>query len=59
MEFEVVTYVPINLDAIEPSELNKQERNYLNQYHQLVYKTISPFLTTEESEWLKLYTREI
>ncbi|MGB5824539.1 MAG: aminopeptidase P family protein [Proteocatella sp.] len=59
MEFEVVTYVPIDLDAIEPSELNKQERNYLNQYHKLVYSTISPFLTTQENEWLKTYTREI
>lgn len=59
MEFEVVTCVPIDLDAIEPSELNKQERTYLNNYHNWVYNTISPYLTADENEWLKVYTREI
>lgn len=59
MEFEVVTYVPIDLDAIDPSELNKDERAYLNKYHKQVYDKISPYLTDEEKEWLKIYTREI
>lgn len=59
MEFEPVTYAPIDLDAIEVSELNKQERNYINNYHKLVYETISPYLSEEERAWLKTYTREI
>ncbi|WP_028829771.1 aminopeptidase P family protein [Proteocatella sphenisci] len=59
MNFEVVTFIPIDLDALEPSELNKDERAYLNYYHQQVFEKISPYLTNEEKEWLKIYTREI
>lgn len=59
MELENVTVVPIDLDAIAPEELNKDERAYLNTYHRTVYKTLSPYLTDEENEWLKIYTREI
>ena len=59
MNFEVVTFIPIDLDAIEPSELNKDERAYLNNYHKQVFEKISPYLTEEEKDWLKVYTREI
>ena len=59
MNFEVVTFIPIDLDAIEPSELNKDEKAYLNSYHRQVFEKISPYLTDEEKEWLKIYTREI
>lgn len=59
MEFEVVTFAPIDLDVIEVDELNKDERDYLNNYHKLVYEKISPYLTEEEKVWLKKYTREI
>ncbi len=59
MEFEVVTLAPIDLDIIDVKEMNREERAYLNCYHKLVYDKISPFLTIEEKEWLKEYTREI
>ena len=59
MEFEVVTLAPIDLDIIDVKEMNREEREYLNCYHKLVYDKISPFLTIEEKEWLKEYTREI
>ncbi len=59
MEFEVITYVPIDLDAIIPEEMTARERGLLNNYHKLVYQKISPFLNAEEKEWLKEYTREI
>ena len=59
MEFEVITYAPIDLDAIIPEEMTARERGLLNNYHKLVYQKISPFLNTEEKEWLKEYTREI
>ncbi|WP_131022375.1 aminopeptidase P family protein, partial [Clostridioides difficile] len=57
MEFEVVTLAPIDLDGIVPELMNKDEKDYLNWYHKLVYDKISPFLTDEEREWLKVYTR--
>jgi Xaa-Pro aminopeptidase len=59
MEFETVTYAPIDLDAILPEEMTASERNLLNHYHEMVYEKISPFLTEEEREWLKVYTRAI
>lgn len=59
MEFENVTYAPIDLDAIEPEEMTKKDKNLLNQYHKMVFEKISPYLDEEERVWLKEYTREI
>lgn len=59
MEFENITYAPIDLDAIDPDEMTGTERKLLNDYHKKVYETISPYLTAEEKEWLKKYTRAI
>ena len=59
MEFENITYAPIDLDAIDPEQMTKRERENLNEYHAMVYKTLSPYMTEEENEWLKRYTRAI
>lgn len=59
MYFDPVTYAPIDLDAIDPEDLNRDEKLYLNNYHKLVYQKVSPYLTDEEREWLKLYAREV
>ncbi len=59
MYFENITYAPIDLDAILPEEMSRAEKRCLNQYHRMVYETISPYLTEEEGQWLKEYTREI
>jgi Xaa-Pro aminopeptidase len=59
MEFEVVTFAPIDLDAINVEDLNKEEKDYLNNYHSLVYEKISPYLSEEENVWLKKYTRGV
>jgi len=57
--FETITYCPIDLDAIKVSLLNKEEKDWLNNYHQMVYDLISPSLTPDEAEWLKEYTKKI
>lgn len=57
--FETITYAPIDLDAIKPSLLTREEKEWLNTYHQNVFDTVSPYLTAEEQEWLKHYTRKI
>ena len=59
MDFEVITFAPIDLDAIDESLLLKDERVYLNNYHKQVYEKIAPYLNEEEKQWLKIYTREI
>lgn len=59
MCFEVLTFVPFDLDAIEVSMLSEEEKQQLNAYHQQVYDIVSPHMTPEEQEWLKKYTRAI
>lgn len=59
MQFEILTFVPIDLDAVDPGLMTEQEKKMLNDYHQKVYEKISPHLTEEERSWLKTYTREI
>lgn len=59
MYFEPLTMVPFDLEGINPEEMTERERKLLNDYHQKVYTTISPYLDEEEKEWLKQATREI
>ena len=59
MELEPITIAPIDLDAINVELMKEDEKAYLNEYHKMVFDTVSPFLTTEETNWLKEYTRAI
>lgn len=59
LEWETVTLVPFEREAIIPEQLTMKERKWLNDYHELVYQKISPYLTKEEAEFLREYTREI
>lgn len=59
MEFEHLTVAPIDLDGIDPSLMTKAELNALNEYHAMVFQTLSPYLSEEESEWLMEYTRAL
>lgn len=59
MEFETLTMVPFDLDAIVPEQMSEKERQLLNNYHKTVYEKISPYMNEEETEWLKEATRAI
>ena len=59
MRFEFVTFVPIDLDAIDKSLMRPEDVEMLNTYHREVYEKISPYLTEEEADWLREATREI
>lgn len=59
MYFETITFAPIDLDGIDPEEMSRDEREWLNNYHKDVYEKIGPHLTAEEQAWLKEYTRPI
>ncbi|MGL5316487.1 MAG: M24 family metallopeptidase, partial [Peptostreptococcaceae bacterium] len=59
MDFEVITFAPIDLDAINVELMQADEIEYLNNYHKQVFEKIAPFLNEEEREWLKEYTREV
>lgn len=59
MDFETITYVPIDLDGIVKSLLTKEEKIQLNKYHKEVYEKLKPYLSKEEKEFLKDYTKKI
>ena len=59
MRFEILTYVPIDLDALLPEMMTAEEREMLNEYHRKVYELIGPHLNEEERAWLKECTRPV
>lgn len=59
MYFEQLTFVPIDLDAVDVDMLTYIDKKRLNDYHSAVYDTVSPYLTDEEKEILKTFTRAI
>ena len=59
LNFETITYAPIDLDGIVKTLLTKEEKEQLNEYHSEVYKKLSPYLNKKEKEFLKEYTKNI
>ena len=59
LNFETITYAPIDLDGIVKTLLTKEEKEQLNEYHSEVYKKLSPYLNKKEKEFLKEYTKSI
>ena len=50
--FENLTLAPIDKDLINFKLLNKQEKNYLFNYHLNVYSKLSNYLNKNEKKWL-------
>ncbi len=59
MNFETLTYAPIDLEAIDASAMTAETLEFLNEYHEQVYNLIGPHLTEEEQAWLKEATRKL
>ncbi len=59
MDFEPLTYAPIDLDCIDLSQMEPKDRERLNAYHKTVYEKLSPYFDGDELNFLKKYTREI
>jgi len=59
LNFETITFVPMDLDAVKKEIMNEQEIKLLNEYHAQVYEKTKDYLNDEEKEWLKKYTRSI
>ena len=57
--FETISYCPIDLNGVDVTLLNNDEKEWLNNYHKKVYEKLSPYLNNEEKELLKIETREI
>jgi Xaa-Pro aminopeptidase len=56
MHFKTLTWVPIDMEAIDMKLLTDVQRLYLAGYQNEVYNRVSPYLTKEEAEWLKKET---
>ena len=59
MYFDVLTFIPFDLDAVNTAIMTSSDKKVLNDYHAKVYEKVSPYLDEEEKVWLKTYTREI
>lgn len=55
--FESLTYVPLDKRLIDFSMLSKNEKAWLEEYHNDVFANISPYLSIEENKWLEEFTR--
>lgn len=52
LQFESLTLCPIDTSPIIPEMLLPEEIDWLNAYHQRVFETLSPYLSSDESVWL-------
>lgn len=59
LRFENFTRVPIDTACIEPSLLDQEEVDWLNQYHALVYKEVAPLVSDRARQWLEKKTQPI
>lgn len=57
LRFHTLTLCFIDQDLIDFSLLDRKEKEWLDKYHEEVYERLDPFLTPEESVWLKEKTR--
>ncbi len=58
--FDHLTYVPIDLDAIDTKYMKHENVELLNAYHKEVYTRLLPLIEDEDIKaWLKDVTREI
>ena len=59
LQLEPLTLVPFDLDGINKDELTVEEKTKLNNYHKLVFNTVSKYLNKAEVSFLKKYTKAI
>ncbi len=59
MNFDTLTYAPIDLDAIDVKYMTAENRAFLNEYHSQVFAKVSPYLNEEEQEWLREVTKAV
>ncbi len=59
LRFETLTLCYIDQKLIAPSLLTKEERDWLNRYHEKVYRTLSPHLDDDLRKWLKDKTAHV
>lgn len=59
LRFETLTLCPIDTKPIIKEWLTKEEMEWLNGYHECVFRSLSSHLTSEEKAWLRRATASI
>ena len=60
LKFETVTLCPLNLDLIDKDYLNQDDIDWLNNYHQTVWRILSPYFTDDNlRQYLRHATRKL
>ena len=59
LEFETISWAPIDVDLIEINLLTPEEIRWLNDYHENVYLKLHKRLTSYENEWLRKVTKPL
>ncbi|MDP4183940.1 MAG: aminopeptidase P family protein [Bacteroidota bacterium] len=59
LKFETLSLCPIDSRCIDPSLLTDLEKKWINEYHQRVYASLSPFLDEDHRQFLAKMTKEI
>ena len=59
LRFETLTLCPIDTKPIIKELLTEEETRWLNDYHERVFRLLSPHLTIEEKAWLTRATTSI
>ena len=57
--FETLTLCPIDLSPVIKDLLTQEEIEWLNQYHATVFDALSPHLSADECQWLRLATQPL
>lgn len=57
--FQPITYLPIDTTPVVLELMNEEELGWLNDYHQMVYDTLSPRMDDREKAWLKEKTKPL
>ena len=58
-QFEPLTLCPFDTSPIVVEMMKDEEIQWLNDYHQMVFEKLSPYLQDDEVEWLREATKPI
>ncbi|MBR4816197.1 MAG: M24 family metallopeptidase C-terminal domain-containing protein, partial [Lachnospiraceae bacterium] len=56
--FDVLTLAPFDMSPINWDDMSEEEIKILNDYHQMVYDKVSPYLDEETRTWLFNYIKK-
>ena len=59
LAFENVTFVPLDVDAIDAGILSSEDIDNINNYNKSVYNALKNMVNGETAEWLKINTAKL